>query len=187
MQKNILKKTWKYLQKDTWDSWLVSLILIIILIKFILFPTLAYLTGTPLPLVVVESCSMYHNTNFNSWWEQNSLLYKTKNISLEEFNSFPLKRGLNKGDIIFVVASKEYKRGDIIIFNAKTQYPIIHRIINSNPISTKGDNNANQLPFEKEISQKDILGKAVLKMPYLGWTKLIFFEPLKSPEKRGFC
>ena len=58
--KESLKKFWAFLQEDSWQSWVVSLILIIIIIKFVFFPLLSFVTGTTLPLVVVESCSMYH-------------------------------------------------------------------------------------------------------------------------------
>ncbi len=54
-------------------------------------------------------------------------------------------------------------------------------------LSTKGDHNPDQLSIEKEIHQNDVIGKAVLKIPLLGWVKLIFFEPLKPKEERGLC
>src|SRR3989338_10718195 len=140
---NYLKIFWKFLQKDTWQSWAVSLILLIIIIKFILFPTLAFITATPLPLVVVESCSMYHDSNFNSWWFANSAWYEAKGIEKEDFEEFPFQDGLNKGDIIFVWGRGEAELGDIIIFEPRSstaKYPIIHRIVTENPRGTKGDN-----------------------------------------------
>jgi len=70
--KEILTKFWKFLNEDSWQSWIVSLILIVLFIKLILFPGLSYLTGSSLPLVVVESCSMYHESNFDSWWDKNA-------------------------------------------------------------------------------------------------------------------
>src|SRR3989344_1352780 len=83
-----VKKVWLYLKQDTWHSWLVSIILIILLIKFILFPVLSFITGTPLPLVVVESCSMYHNSGFNNWWISNSAWYENRNIEESDFLLF---------------------------------------------------------------------------------------------------
>ena len=73
---NQIGKFWAFLKKDTWQSWLVSLILIIIIIKFIFFPGLSFLTSSPLPLVVVESCSMYHESSFDSWWNSNAAYYE---------------------------------------------------------------------------------------------------------------
>ena len=182
-----IKKLWNFLKKDTWQSWLVSIILIIIFIKFIFFPTLSFLTGSELPLVVVESCSMYHESSFEEWWDKNEAWYKLENIEKSDFESFGFKNGLNKGDIIFVIGKKEYKIGDIIIFTAPTKHPLIHRIVTQNPASTKGDHNTNQLSIERDISKDSILGKAAFRIPLLGWIKLIFFEPFRAANERGFC
>ena len=52
---NPLLKFWKFLKADTWQSWLISMILLVIIIKFIFFPLLSLITGSSLPLVVVDS------------------------------------------------------------------------------------------------------------------------------------
>ncbi|HLC31383.1 MAG TPA: hypothetical protein VJK51_01835 [Candidatus Nanoarchaeia archaeon] len=186
--KEQLKKFWKFLKQDTWSSWLVSLVLMIILIKFVIFPTLTLITGSSLPLVVVESCSMYHEVSFESWWNSNAGWYEQRRIEKEEFTSYPLKNGLNKGDIVFVWGYAAYKQGDIIIFTAPTKYPLIHRIVSELPLETKGDHNPDQIAqLEKNIDTNTVLGKAVFRIPLLGWIKLIFFEPFKTPDQRGFC
>lgn len=185
--KNLLKKFWNFLKEDTWQSWIVSIVLIVIFIKLIFFPFFSFLTGSPLPLVVVESCSMYHESPFNEWWSKNSEWYEDKNIAKTEFESFAFKNGLNKGDIILIIGKKTYEVGDVIIFNAPTKHPIIHRIVGESPHSTKGDHNTNQLPIETEIAQEQIIGKSLVKIPFLGWIKLIFFEPFRSPDQRGLC
>lgn len=182
-----LKRFWNFLKQDTWQSWLTSLILIIIIIKFIFFPLLSLITGTSLPLVVVESCSMYHSSSFDSWWPSNSAKYTNHNISTEEFSSFPLKNGLNKGDIVIVWGHSSYEKGDIIIFAAPTENPIIHRLMRISPYATIGDNNPSQLPFEYGISEEQVLGKAVARIPLVGWVKLAFFELSRKPENRGLC
>ena len=184
---NYIKKFWNFLKKDTWPSWIVSIILIIIFIKLIFFPALSLLTNTPLPLVVVESCSMYHESSFEEWWEKNKAWYESKEIIKSEFESFQFKNGLNKGDIIFVLGKNQYNLGDIIIFKAPTKHPLIHRIVELNSISTKGDHNTNQLPIEQNIQEDKIIGKATLKIPLLGWIKLVFFEPFRPASQRGFC
>jgi len=185
--KATLKRAWEYLKKDTWDSWLVSLVLVFLIIKFIFFPLLSLVTGSPLPLVVVESCSMYHDASFDDWWFQNGAWYEQSKISESDFLSYPFKEGLNKGDIILVWGRSSYEKGEIIIFNAQTTYPLIHRIISSEPIETKGDHNLGQLPIEKNIQEDAIMGKAVVRIPLLGWLKLIFFEPFKPQNQRGLC
>jgi len=182
-----LQKFWHFLKQDTFSSWLVSLILIFIAIKFILFPLLSLITGTQLPLVVVESCSMHHNADFERWWAQNGLWYEKQGITKSQFEDFTLKNGFTKGDIILVRGAKEIDKGNVIIFIAGTRYPIIHRIISEAPLGTKGDNNAEQLSIERGISREQILGKAVGKVPLLGWVKLIFFEPFKPSAERGLC
>lgn len=194
--KESLKKFWTFLKADTWQSWIVSLVLLIVLIKFILFPILILATGSSLPLVIVESCSMYHESNLDEWWSKNSAWYESRNITKEEFESFPIKNGLNKGDILLITKSEEYHKGDIIVFNAGSTYPLIHRIVEENPIGTKGDHNSDQIKSstnsvgidETSIPEDKIIGKASVKlMPLLGWAKLIFYEPMKTPSQRGFC
>ena len=182
-----MKRFYEFLKKDTLLSWFVSLILIIIFIKLIFFPSLSFITGTPLPLVVVESCSMYHETNFDNWWTSNEEWYEGRSISKKEFLDFPLRNGLNKGDIVFVYGRNDYNLGDVLIFTAPTKYPLIHRIVSFIPLQTKGDHNAGQLSIETKITNDQILGKAVFRIPFLGWVKLIFFEPFREPSQRGFC
>jgi hypothetical protein len=192
-----------YLKKDTWDSWLVSILLIVLFIKLIFFPSLSLLTGSSLPLVFVESCSMYHESSFDSWWEQNEAWYKTQDISKSDFDSFPSKNGLNKGDLIMVIEKKEYKQGDIIVFQpnpeSRAPLPIIHRIVSLNPIATKGDHNTQQFslamsesqnPFridETNIPKDRVIGKAVKIAPWIGWIKLIWTEPFRSESQKGLC
>ena len=198
--KQSIKKVWDFLKADTWQSWLVSIILVIVIIKFIFFPFLSIVTGTSLPLVVVESCSMYHDTNFESWWTQNSAWYESHNITKSEFENYTLSDGLNKGDIVIVSGNKNYKVGDIIIYSSPvTPDPIIHRIVSINPLGTKGDNgntnpgqiivneNGTLVNIESGINPTKVIGKAVMKIPALGWVKLIFYEPLRTPDQKGFC
>lgn len=158
------------------------------------------ITGTELPMAIVESCSMYHKGNvfsdFNNWWERHEAKYSELNINKSDFQDFNFRRGFSKGDILFIVGIKpeKLKVGDIIIFNAEQQNPVIHRIIdikneNGNYLfSTIGDNNNGQLSFEHNITEEQIVGKAVFRIvPSLGWAKLIFFEHLRAPAERGLC
>lgn len=182
------RKFWEFLKQDTWQSWLVSLILTFVVIKFIFFPLLSFALGTSLPLVVVESCSMYHSTrDFDQWWEQNGLWYASKGISKEQFEKFSFKGGLNKGDIILVSGRVAKSEGNVIIFSADYAHPIIHRLVSINPLETKGDNNSGQLNEEQNIPQENVIGTAIARVPGFGWAKLIFFEGFKPKEQRGFC
>ena len=196
--RGFFKKFWNLVWKDdSFLGWIISLVFIFIIVKFIFFPLLFLITGTSLPLVVVESCSMYHQgtgtplADFNSWWDANSGKYEEFGIDKETFASFTMKNGFNKGDIIFAVGRSTLQKGDIIIFSADQQHPIIHRIIktseNSYEFSTLGDNNIRQHVFEESVAKEQVIGKAVAKIPYAGWIKLVFYDWKKSPNERGFC
>jgi len=200
--KEVLKKLWYFLWKDnSLKGWLISILVLFIFIKLIFFPVLGLVTGTELPLVIVESCSMYHSelpyfSSFNNWWQTKENKYSKFGISESEFKDFSMKSGFNKGDILFVTKAtpEKLKVGDIIIFQATQRNPIIHRIIkieNKNgkyTFATIGDNNNGQLNFEKNIDQNQLVGKAnFLLAPYLGWGKLIFYDWRNSPSQRGAC
>ncbi len=188
----VVKKFWDFLWNGTsFLSWISFLIIIFVFIKFIFFPTLSFIFGTSLPIVIVESCSMYHDYDFNDWWEKNKEWYGAINIEKEEFDGFPLKNGFNKGDIFFIIGTsyEKIKLGDVIIFdNVQSKRPIIHRVVSLAPLETKGDNNIAQIPFEIDIDHNSILGKATfVRIPFIGWIKLIFFELLRPESDRGFC
>lgn len=183
-----LKQAWRFLKEDSWKSWVVSLILMYVFIRFIFFPVLSFVFASPLPLVVVESCSMYHEQSFEGWWSQNQLWYTSeRDIAREDFMQFPFRDGLNKGDVVIAWGRDSYETGDIIIFRSSYPYPLIHRLVGADPFATKGDHNPGYLPEEQDISEENVLGKAVMRVPAIGWLKLIFFEGFKPREQRGFC
>ncbi len=197
------KKFWFIVWKDdSLKGWIISIIFLFIVIKFVFFPLLSLVTGTSLPLAIVESCSMYHEGNlfsdFDQWWQKHEAKYKSFTINQLDFQDYKFKNGFNKGDILFIVGVKpeKIKKGDVIIFEAGNANPLIHRIVDIkiNPetgdytFSTMGDNNNGQLSFEKTIKPNQIVGKATFKLaPYLGWVKLVFFESQKPSYERGFC
>jgi signal peptidase I len=205
--KRFFRQFWSLLWKDdSFRGWLFSIIFLFVFIKFILFPVLSLVTGSSLPLAIVESCSMYHDGNIFSdyadWWQGHETKYENINVNKSEFDTFRFKNGLNKGDILFIIGIKpeKLKLGDIIIFNAGTQNPVIHRIIKIErkvdgqgnlgvlTFSTMGDNNNGQLSAEISIPENKLIGKTAIRVvPYLGWVKLIFFEHLKPESERGLC
>jgi len=205
MKKGDIKKFWKKLWYLLWEDqslkgWVFSIIFLFVFIKFIFLPGLSLLTGTALPIAIVESCSMYHKadifSNFDSWWERHENKYSPYIINNLDFDEFPLKKGFNKGDILFIIKAKPEKIeiGDIIIFDAGKKNPLIHRVIKIEQkngeyfFSTIGDNNWGQLESEKIISENQLVGKAVFKIvPFIGWGKLIFFEATRPASERGFC
>jgi len=184
------EKVLGFLQEDSWASFGVTLLLAFVIIKFIFFPGLSLITGTSLPLVIVESCSMYHHEDgFDNTFESD--VYGDFGISIEDTANWIFQNGFSKGDVIFVVGAKNIEVGDVIIFNGGAQHPLIHRVVKADEIySTKGDNyktNAKQLDSEKSISEEQLIGKALFKVPFIGWAKLIFFESGKSERARGLC
>lgn len=199
--KKFLKKFWFTVWKDdSIKGWLISLVFLFIVIKGIFFPLMSFATGTELPLVIVESCSMYHDKNLLSdldeWWQNHDMKYFKLQLTHKDWQTFPFQKGFNKGDILFITGAKpeSIEIGDVIIFNANYRNPIIHRVINITHedetyyFSTIGDNNNGQIEFEKRISEDQVVGKAQANIaPFLGWGKLIFFEGLRNPEERGFC
>ena len=187
---NYFKNFLAFLQKDTWPSFVVTLGLAFIIIKFVFFPGLSLITGTALPLVIVESCSMYHHEDtFEEIFE--SPIYENNGIDIVDTNDWAFRDGFNKGDVIFVVGAHNVEIGDVVIFNAGQQHPLIHRIVEvGDNYATKGDNyktNNRQLSSEKNISEDQFIGKALFRVPFIGWAKLIFFEAGRSPDNRGLC
>jgi hypothetical protein len=188
MNENIFVRFWKFLKEDSWPSFFVSLLIALIVIKFVIFPILTLLTGTALPLVIVESCSMYHSQDLDVIMKNK--IYSDYGLSYENTTDWPLRNGFTKGDIIVVLGPKKVEIGDVIIFAGGQANPIIHRVIGidaEGKYTTKGDNNLGLLPFEKGITQDRVLGRAVFRIPALGWIKLIFFDWKKPVEQRGLC
>ena len=132
-------------------------------------------------------------TNFDKYWNACGDWYEKNEITKEQFSKFSLKNGFAKGDIILVWGRFTPKIGDIIIFQANPESsaprPIIHRIVSIEDgiIATKGDHNADQLikgnnafnTDETTITEDRIIGKAVLKIPFLGWPKIWLVELLR--------
>ncbi|MDP2673095.1 MAG: signal peptidase I [Nanoarchaeota archaeon] len=205
MKKSSFKKFWDNFWYIVWKDesfkgWIISIIFIFIVIKFIFFPVLNLATGTNLPLAIVESCSMYHKGNlfsdYGSWWTRHEDKYSDFQLNKEQFKTFNFKNGFSKGDILFIIKAKpeKLKVGDVIIFEGNQKNPIIHRVINMKKenekyiFSTMGDNNNGQLSVEKEISSNQLIGKSVFRItPWLGWAKLVFYEPMRSEADKGFC
>lgn len=208
--KQNLKEFWHWLwnSESIW-SYIVFLIILFVLVKFIFLPGLGLAFHSALPMAIVESSSMEHyslqltQSNYEicgtlfsaqkffnkeqywntcgNWYEQNT------NITQQEFQDFSLSNGFRKGDIMIIWGWKQPKIGDVIVFNSERPNPIIHRIIKQNSdgsFQTKGDHNPAQikdsLTDETNVQQNQIIGTAVLRIPYLGWIKLFFVELLQK-------
>jgi len=190
--KAILKKTWWFIWEDNsiW-SWLVNIILAFVLIKFIVYPGLGFLLGTSYPIVAVVSSSMEHDGNFNNWWTSQEKWYLEHDISKNQFANFGFKNGFNKGDIMVLYGKKPDKIeiGGVIVFKSKRPDPIIHRVVKKWELDgeyyfqTKGDHNVDSIRStsldETNINEEQYLGKAVIRIPLLGYIKIWFVELIK--------
>ena len=192
--KKNLKKVWHFIWDDDsiW-SWIVNILLALVLIKFIVYPSLGLVLQTSHPVVAVVSESMEHNNGFDDWWQKSSEWYLKNGITKENFEKFPLKNGFNKGDIMVLKGKnpENIEVGDVIVFWSAKKDPIIHRVVKKWKDSdiyyfqTKGDNyKTNPAPIknplldETNISQEQVVGKAVLKVPFLGYIKIWFVDLL---------
>jgi signal peptidase len=128
--------------------------------------------GTDLPVVAVVSDSMTHDplTPVNHY----QFLENTFGYTKQEIDSWSLKNGFLKGDVlvVFGVKKDDLKIGDVIVYDINGQStPIVHRIVKfeDDQIITKGDHNPSFDPWRLT----KIHGKAVFVIPYLGWPKLL--------------
>lgn len=179
-----LKRFWHFVwHDDSWLSWIVNVLLAFILVKFIVYPGLGLLLGTTHPIVAVVSGSMEHNGNFDTWWQQQAERYEILGITQAQFATYRFTNGFNKGDIMIIIGPNNLKIGDVIVFIGSAPEPIIHRIVAihaDGTYQTKGDSiyNPGSRDDEKNIPQGRIIGKAVFRIPHLGWLKILFVELL---------
>jgi signal peptidase I len=133
---------------------------------------LGFLLKTDLPVVAVISESMTHDRTTE--YVHYKYLEAEYNYTRQEIDSWPLKNGFRKGDVLVIkgVDRSQLKVGDVIVFDIEGQkVPIVHRIVKLNSeIVTKGDHNPVIDPWKVER----IHGRVVFVIPFLGWPKLIF-------------
>jgi signal peptidase I len=209
--KDALKKFWQFIWNDDsiW-SWIINILIAFILIKFIIYPGIGLALGTNLPVVAVISESMEHDGNFDTWWNSPAICeamidgkntvnsctqgewYMSYGITKEEFYQYNMHNGFNKGDIIVLrgVTFDDLNVGDILVYKSKLAYPVIHRVVEKNDlIETKGDHNEAQIYNsqlnEKYILKDQIIGKAWIKIPYLGYVKIFFSEAIQCVTFNG--
>jgi len=180
-------KVWHFLaHEDSWASFVVDAILVILIGKFLIYPAIGFALGTSYPVVAVVSSSMdHHRMDFDSWWAENGAWYEEHNITKEQFRDFKWANGFSMGDAFVVrgVPAEEIEIGDIIVYSVpQRKDPIIHRVVAIGDYNgrltffTKGDANPDQIYFEQNVLQNQIHGKAVLCLPWLGWPKVILLR-----------
>lgn len=181
-----LKRFWRFLGEDSILSWVVSIALAFVIIKYLVYPGLGLLLGTSFPIVAVVSESMEQPGSFDDWWAVHEDFYLQQQITKQQFREFPFSNGFNKGDIMILRGAPHERvaRGDVLVFWSGKPYPIIHRVVkvDVHPQSgeifyeTKGDNNRDQVVDfyldETRILPEQVVGKAVGRVPYLGYVRV---------------
>ena len=200
------KKFWHFIWEDeSLLSWLANVALAFILIKFIVYPGFGLVLQTTHPVVAVMSSSMEHGGEFDLWWEKDMAIcgqrkpcaqrdfYAGYNISTSMFQGFKFRNGFDTGDIMVIRGTnpEDFKVGDVMVYWGGTEtIPIIHMVISITEengrlyFRTKGDNNAGLNNNEVKIDSKLIVGKALFRVPYLGWVKIGF---VNTVAKIGDC
>jgi len=201
-----LKKTWKFFWNDDsiW-SWLANIIVAFLVIRFLVYPFLGLILGTGFPIVAVISESMEHGTHadlicgqkfvefpesFDSYWQVCGQWYESNGITKEQFNKFPFRDGFRKGDVIILWRANKNNLdvGDVLIFQGSKPQPLIHRVVkvwkedSQTYYQTKGDHNSGSISGslgEEKISEDRLYGKGVIRVPYLGWIKILFVDAVK--------
>ncbi|MBW2964991.1 signal peptidase I [Candidatus Woesearchaeota archaeon] len=195
--KRTWKKVWYFIwEDDSWASWFVNVLLAFIIIKFVVYPVLGLVLSTSHPIVAVVSSSMEHDGSFDDWWQASAVCdagsctqggyYAQINVSKDEFRTFRFRNGFNTGDIMLLYGTDPDKIdiGDVIVFAADRPDPIIHRVIkivdngNGRVFTTKGDHNGGSYYFEAYIPEESYIGKAAVRIPYLGYIKIGFVKLL---------
>jgi signal peptidase len=127
---------------------------------------------------------------FDEFWELCGDHYMGRNITKADFEKYPFRNGFNRGDIMLLIGKKpdKIKLGDVIVFQSGKPYPIIHRVVEKDNkgmwiFQTLGDHNRAQIRDleldETRILEKQLLGKAVIRIPFLGYIKIWFVDLLR--------
>ena len=104
-----------------------------------------------------------------------SILPITGNYKIMTVISGSMQPAIKQGSVVMVKPVSDYKIGDVITFGpySKTKAPTTHRIYDIKveggaPVYiTKGD--VNNAPDARELQKKDILGKVLFSVPYVGY------------------
>lgn len=143
-----MKENWEKIEQ----SWIFDnfyFFAIALILAFGTLQTTGAVMNTEKPVVTVISCSMYPQ--------------------------------LDVGDVLLVHGKQfeNYNEGEIIVFKVPGQSEsVVHRIIRKSPesLETKGDNNNQQLEFEKNIRPEHVQGEVFFKVPRIGLVKLLTLD-----------
>ena len=108
----------------------------------------------------------------------------TGNIKVMVVQSGSMAPAIKIGSIVVVKPVEDYKIGDVISFGEATRIkaPTTHRVYDIKVVEgepyyiTKGD--ANNAPDQREVSKREIIGKVLFSVPYLGYAVDFAQKPL---------
>ena len=184
------------IKKNDYVKTAIAIVIVVVLVLG-LFVGLRLFLNTDVPIRVVESGSMSVPLNFISGppYTLNEFL-----LTLEH----PFDRTFDTGDIIVVQSvnpadlNVNYPNSDVIVYknpNDPNGTPIVHRIVQRYEVNgtyyfqTKGDGNGDKWPTPvssneydsneiwhtgQGVSQHDVEGRVILRIPYFGWITLFF-------------
>ena len=173
--KSLFRKFWHiYWEDNSILSYIVFFIVAYLVLKFVAFPIFLFAAGlSDVTAVMTESMVHYKDVNhtYYEWMLEH-------NFTMDQIENFPFPNGLNVGDVIFVKkvhSPDEIKLGDVIVFYGPRGYSIIHRVVEkvNDTFTTKGDANPRSAYYETNIKFEDIKGKAIFKVPYLGYPRVL--------------
>lgn len=164
------------------------------------FPTCIQTEATPVFGPVLQRCSNYEyricDIKFDSkqhfkldeYWDICGGWYDANTeITMDSFGKFRFSNGFNKGDIMILKGAEpdDIVVGDILVFQDPRGFipdPIIHRVVEIKDEGdwhavTKGDHNSG--PDGRYVSEELVVGKALVRIPVLGYIKIWFVEVVK--------
>lgn len=108
----------------------------------------------------------------------------TGNFKVLTVESGSMAPSIKMGSIVVVKPMKDYQIGDVITFGEMTKAAslITHRIFevevkdSQNFYTTKGD--ANNGPDQKQITEKEIIGKVLFDIPWIGYAVSVAKKPI---------
>lgn len=135
-------------------------------------------------LFVVITSSMIHSNDINSSYYE---WMRVHGYNQSQMSSWSFPEGLNLGDLVVVmkVRPQELEVGDVIVYEpSESGYRIIHRIIFINEtggkilFTTKGDANYGVMGFEKNLTPRQVVGRAEARVPFVGIPKMVLTRAL---------
>lgn len=138
-------------------------------------------------MVPSRMVNLGRRTSAAEFWKACGAFYEQQGIREEQFRDYRFRNGFRKGDIMVLIGREpeQIHLGDVIVFASSLRpEPIIHRVIaidaEERRFQTKGDHNAESFPFEQHIYPQMIYGKAVLRIPLLGYVKILAVDALSA-------